>query len=83
VTTLPAVLVLYHRHGCHLCERMLARLRHLQAERGFDLDVRDVDADPDLARRFNDEVPLLQGEGAELSRYLLDEEALTRYLDKR
>ena len=71
-----AELVLYHRYGCHLCEQMLERLRELEAVWDFRLRVTDVDADPDLVRRFNDKVPVLERAGKEICRYVLDEEAL-------
>ena len=76
-------LVLLHRHGCHLCDDMLERLRDLEVAWGFRTAVRDVDADPELVRRYDDKVPVLQGGGTEICRYVLDEEALRRYLKSR
>ena len=75
-----AELLLYHRYGCHLCEEMLERLQELEAAWGFQVLVTDVDADPELVRRYNETVPVLEGSGAELCRYVLDEEALRQYL---
>ena len=69
-------LLLYHRYGCHLCEEMLDRLRELQAVWDFHLLVTDVDANPELVGRFNDKVPVLEGAGNEICRYVLDEKAL-------
>ena len=75
-----AELLLYHRYGCHLCEEMLERLQELEAAWGFQVLVTDVDADPELVHRYNETVPVLEGAGAEICRYVLDEEALRRYL---
>ncbi len=75
-----AELLLYHRYGCHLCQEVLERLQELEAAWGFRVRVMDVDADPELARRYNEAVPVLEGAGAEICRYVLDEEALRQYL---
>ena len=75
-----ADLILYHRYGCHLCEEMLERLGELEAAWGFRLLVRDVDADPELVRRFDDKVPVLEGGGDEICRYVLDEQALGAFI---
>jgi hypothetical protein len=77
-----AELFLYHRYGCHLCEEMLERLRELEAVWGFRVLVEDVDADPELLRRYDETVPVLEGTGAEICRYVLDEEALRQYLSR-
>jgi hypothetical protein len=74
-------LVLMHRHGCHLCDRMLARLRELGQARQFTLQVEDIDADADLQRRYNTAVPVLLADDEEISRYVLDEARLQEYLN--
>ena len=75
-----AELILYHRYGCHLCEEMLERLQDLAVAWGFRLVVTDVDADSELVRRYNDKVPVLEGGGLELCRYVLDENAVKAYV---
>lgn len=65
-------LVLYGRPGCHLCEAMLEELAPLQAELGFALVVRDVDRDPEWARRFGARVPVLTLGDEILSEFFLD-----------
>ncbi len=75
-----AELLLYHRYGCHLCEEMLERLRELEAVWGFRVRITDVDADPELLRRYNEAVPVLEGAGTEICRYVLDEEVLQQFL---
>jgi hypothetical protein len=74
--------VMYSRSWCHLCEDMLAALRSSMARQGlpYSVDVVDVDADPALVARFDELVPLLYAEGAELCHYFLDEAALLAYL---
>jgi hypothetical protein len=55
-------------------------LLQLQRELRFDLEVFDIDADPQLETRFNERVPVLEGDGEELCHYLLDVAAVRAYL---
>ncbi|MBK9605406.1 MAG: glutaredoxin family protein [Betaproteobacteria bacterium] len=69
-------LVVYGRAYCHLCDDMVAALTALQEERGFSLEVVDVDADPELEARYDVLVPVLTLEGREICHYHLDREKL-------
>jgi thioredoxin reductase (NADPH) len=60
---------------------MLEGLQLLQRNWGFRLEIRDIDADEELRRRYHDKVPVVEGGGRELCRYRLDEEALRGYLN--
>ena len=73
-------LVLYSRQYCHLCDDMLASLEALRGELGFGLEVIDVDAEPELERRYNELVPVLMHGERELARWRLDPSALRAYL---
>mgnify|MGYP003382986035 CR=1 FL=1 len=75
---------LYSRNYCHLCHDMLAALEALRGEPGmpdFQIDVLDVDADPELEAKYNELVPVLvDGEGRELCHYFLDAAKVREYL---
>ncbi|MBI5462338.1 MAG: glutaredoxin family protein [Gammaproteobacteria bacterium] len=75
-------LILYTRHGCHLCEDFEQELRRLQQEQPFDFAIRDVDARPEWRAAYNDRVPLLLAGDVEIARYFLDPQALRGYLTK-
>jgi glutaredoxin len=45
------------RAGCHLCDEARTVIAAVCAETGDTFEEVDVDADPDLRRRFTDEVP--------------------------
>jgi Glutaredoxin-like domain (DUF836) len=77
-----AQLTLYSRAYCHLCDDMLAAIEALRGEFRFEVDVRDVDADPDLMARYNDLVPVLKADGIELCHYHLDEAKVREYLGR-
>lgn len=76
------MLILYTRHGCHLCEDFEQELRRFRQEHPFDIDIRDVDASPEWRAAYNDQVPLLLAGNEEISRYFLDLERLQRYLGR-
>jgi thioredoxin reductase (NADPH) len=75
-------LVLYSRAYCHLCHDMEAALEPLRREFGFEVEVRDVDADAALEERYGELVPVLEHSGVELARYRLEPAALRAYLSK-
>jgi glutaredoxin len=51
----PPVAIVYTRAGCHLCEDAVQILRG----HGLAVTLVDVDADPDLARRHGERVPVV------------------------
>lgn len=77
-----AVLTLYSRQGCHLCDEMLEVLRQLQGPGRFGIEVVDVDSDPGLARRHGERVPVLMHGAVELCHHRVDAGALASYLAK-
>lgn len=79
----PLRLTLYSRNYCHLCHDMQAALHALPAAPAFELEVLDIDADPQLEQRFNELVPVLMHGERELARYHLDAAALMAYLQSR
>ncbi|NHR07092.1 glutaredoxin family protein [Chromobacterium haemolyticum] len=73
-------LTLYFREYCSLCHQMLAELQPWRERYGFELDVVDVDADPELERRFNELVPVLMEDETEICHWRLDQAALAAHL---
>lgn len=78
------LLTLVSREECGLCEAMQADIERLRAARWLPpLRVVDVDADPELVRRYGLHVPVLLLDGVEVSRHRLDEAELLRLLRPR
>jgi predicted thioredoxin/glutaredoxin len=74
-------LTVVHRHGCELCDEMLAELQALAATRSLPpIEVVDVDSDPELARRHGLNVPVLLLDGTVVCRHRLDRTELLRLL---
>lgn len=59
---------------------MESALRPLLAEFGAELEVVDVDADPELEALFNELVPVLLYEGTELCHHFLEVAKVRDYL---
>jgi glutaredoxin len=57
--------VVLTRQGCHLCDQALAQVAAVCAETGERYAVVDVDADPELRRRYTDQVPVTFVDGAQ------------------
>lgn len=74
-------LTLVHRHECELCDEMLSDLQALGQQIDLPpIDVVDVDSDPDLARRYGLNVPVLLLDGSVVCRHRLDAAELMRLL---
>jgi thioredoxin reductase (NADPH) len=80
VATTPR-LTLVTRAECGLCEQMHAEIEQLRHSHPLpEIEVLDVDADPQLKRRFDLEVPVLLLDGALVCQQELDAAELLRLL---
>jgi glutaredoxin len=50
---------LYTRAGCCLCDEAKKVLAEARRKADFDFEELDIDLDPELRRRYNDEVPVV------------------------
>jgi glutaredoxin len=57
--------VVLTRQGCHLCDEAIAQVAEVCAETGDAYAVLDVDSDPELQRRYTDQVPVTFVDGAQ------------------
>lgn len=74
------ILTLMFREYCSLCHQMRAALQPYQVAYGFELQVFDVDEDPELEARYNELVPVLLHGGEEICHWHLDETKLLTVL---
>ena len=58
-------IVVLTRQGCHLCEEAIAQVAAVCVEIGEAYAVLDVDSDPELQRRYTDQVPVTFVDGAQ------------------
>jgi hypothetical protein len=62
---------------------MRVALNKLRVEFDFEVEVRDIDTDPELREKFNVLVPVLEAEGTELCHYSLDPTVVRKYLSEQ
>jgi glutaredoxin len=62
-------ITLYTRVGCHLCQEAERVLREQRVVTPFQLDLVDVDRDPELVRRYGVRVPVVAVDDVELFEY--------------
>ena len=77
-------LILVHREDCELCEEMRAALVALSRTTALPpLELKDVDSDPQLQRRYGLHVPVLLLDDTPVCRHRLDTAELLRLLRPR
>ncbi len=64
--------ILYTRRTCHLCEEAKDLLKELQREEKFVFEEVDIDGDPELRLRFNDDVPVIYVHGRKSFKHRID-----------
>jgi glutaredoxin len=72
--------VVLTRAGCHLCDDARAVVDSVCTARSITYVIKDVDADPELHRRYSDLVPVVLVDGVEHARYRVDAASLDRAL---
>lgn len=75
--------VLYSRRGCHLCEVAKETLTQLQGDVDFQWREVDIDADPELRQKYNDEVPVVFVNGRKAFKYRIDGKRFLQVLARR
>jgi glutaredoxin len=75
--------VVYSRKGCHLCDVVKETLTHLQGDADFQWCEVDIDADPQLCAKYNDEIPIVFIDGRKAFKYHMDGQQFLRVLGGR
>ena len=71
-----ARVTLYGRAGCHLCDEARTVIERVCADLGESFDEVDVDTDPALRERFDEEVPVTFVDGRQHDFWRVDEARL-------
>lgn len=75
--------VVYSRKNCHLCDEVKESLRRLERRADFRWREVDIDAEPELQRLYNDEVPVVFINGSKAFKYRVDEQEFLKKLNAR
>jgi glutaredoxin len=78
-----ALVTVYSKPDCHLCEEAVEALRALQPELGFELQERDIRDQDSLHRAYFERIPVIALDGEELCESFLDEALLRERLESR
>ncbi|WP_220454162.1 glutaredoxin family protein [Nocardioides immobilis] len=70
----------YTRPGCHLCDEARVLIEAVCAELGEEYVEISIDDDPDLQRRFGDEIPVTFVDGRQHDYWRVDPARLRRAL---
>ena len=73
-------MTLVGKPDCHLCHVMEETVAPVLAARGIRLVVRDVREDPDLLRRYRNDIPVLLEGDVELARHRVTPDELVQRL---
>ena len=71
---------LYGKPGCHLCDDARAVVARVCAELGEEYAEVDITTDPELARRFGEEIPVTFVDGSQHDFWRVDADRLARAL---
>jgi glutaredoxin len=77
------LVTLYTRAGCHLCDDAKQVIAAARSHTEFDYEELDIDADPELRRLYNEEVPVIAIDRRKAFKYRLDMSELLRKLAAR
>lgn len=72
--------IVYSRNGCHLCDVVKETLTQLKGQADFQWRAIDIDGDPDLRQRYNEQVPVVFIDGRKAFKYRMDADQFLRLL---
>jgi glutaredoxin len=75
-----ALVTLYGKPGCHLCDDAREVVERVRAKHPFDLREVDVSLDPGLNREYGERIPVLAVNGEELFDFFVEEAVLVERL---
>jgi glutaredoxin len=75
-----AHIVIYSRPGCHLCDEAKQAIEAAQCLGEYTLEEINIESDPDLLRRYHNDIPVITINGVEAFRYRLTSEAFRERL---
>ena len=68
--------VVYHAAGCHLCERALEVVHAVLLAHPFELELVDIDGDPELEARYRERIPVVEVDGEPAFTFFVAPDAL-------
>ena len=66
----------YHAPGCHLCDRALEIVEDVRRDTPFDLELVDIEGDPELEARYREHLPVVEVDGERAFTYFVSPDGL-------
>ncbi|MBA2526484.1 MAG: glutaredoxin family protein [Pyrinomonadaceae bacterium] len=70
--------IIYSRPGCHLCEEAKEAMQVANCPGDFTLDEVNIENDPELLERYEDDIPVITFNGVEAFRHRVTAEQFRR-----
>ena len=75
-----ALVTVYSKPGCHLCEEAIRTLQLVQKQHRFELEEVNIETDPILLAEYGEQIPVIMLNGTFLFEYAVDEARLRQLL---
>lgn len=75
-----ALITIYSKPDCHLCDRAKEVIEHCRAKVEFAIEVVDISQNPELLQRYRDDIPVILLDGNEIARHFVRERKLLELL---
>lgn len=73
-------IVIYSKLDCHLCHRAKEVIARCQQKASFALQEVDISQNPELFRRYGNDIPVIMLDGREVARHFVQERKLLELL---
>ena len=77
---LPGTWIVYSRPDCGLCQDFIVELACLLGEAASEVQLADIECDPDLLRRYSDRIPVLTVDDDLVCAIRVDVERVLRHM---
>jgi len=82
-TSSKALVIIYTRPGCHLCDEAKQAIQAARCPDEYTLNEIDIESDSNLLRRYRHDIPVITINGVEVFRHRLTPEEFRRAIRHR
>jgi glutaredoxin len=75
-----ALITIYSKPDCHLCDRAKEVIERCHTRVEFAVEVVDISQNPELLERYHDDIPVILLDGIEIARHVVRERKLLELL---
>lgn len=75
-----ALITIYSKPDCHLCERAKGVIERCRTKAEFAIEIVDISQNPELLDRYRDDIPVILLDGNEIARHFVRERKLLELL---